>query len=117
MSHRPRSASELADAFDGARRAGSAGNGAAEAGESMDGALTQAQARELRGWTGRIGQAEAQVAHLCVRRSEPLFQRAPLPCHEHHEHDCGEEERDHRQNRQVSHRCFHDRLPGTTAVN
>jgi hypothetical protein len=41
----------------------------------------------------------------------------PVLCQKHEEHHGHEQQRDHRQDRQVSHRCFHDWLLGTTTVS
>jgi hypothetical protein len=101
---------ELANAFYDAARAGAAGDRSAETAESVDGVLAQVHARELRGRAGRLGQAVTEGDQLGVSLLEPLLHFAMVPRQEHDEDHGNDEKCRHCQNRQVSHRCFHDRL-------
>jgi hypothetical protein len=110
------SVSELSGAFDHAGLASAAGDGATKASESVDGVFAQVHAGELRGRAGGLGQAVAQRVRLGLRLPQALLHFAVVPRQEHDERHGDEEKCDRRQDPEVSHRCFHDRLPGTIAV-
>ncbi len=81
--------------------------------ESADRALPETHARELRRWTGCVGEAKAEGLHLGLRPDQVRLELPSLP-REHDDLHHGEEQQgDRRQDRQDGQRCFHDQLPGT----